>query len=709
MRILNKKYLWIAAVMGMLAYGMSAADDTFNQSINVYFDGSDEPVVDAAASDATVEQKDGYVSITPKTEGVEVILSGSGTAGGVKVGGDYPVKFVLNGLDLSCKDSAVVRSTSTNTCYVVLSKGTTSTLTEGSENSNKGVLMSKGSIIISGTGTLKVVGAADKHAIYSANGGVTIQEGEVIVEEAGGDAIHAETDFQMDNGTLSIRKPAGDGVDCAGSITVNGGSITYENSEADTKGLKCDGNIEFNGGLLSMSIPTAQTKGIKCAGLTMNGGAMLFDLSGAVYLEQIAVLKTNSTTGAVTTNSTYISPSYCTAIKCSGDAVVNAGKVTITHTGTAGKGISVDGDFTMNDGVLDIYVSGGCSSTYKNSSSQTDLAAADCLMAGGDMNLSGGKITAIATGNAGDAITCDGAMTVGVNGGDSSSPAIKAATSGQKVALSGSGMSADYANPKAIKSGGNMNIYGGQFVVSTLYDGGEGIESKGILTIYDGNLEIEAYDDCINAAKSLVIKGGTIYCYSSGNDGIDSNGTIEISGGLIVSSGSTAPEEGLDCDQNTFKITGGTIIGVGGASSTPTSSVCTQRSIIYTGTGTVDTIFQITDASGNNVLVYKIPRSYSGNSGVRPFAVAAGGGNHGGGIVFPGGGPGGGSGGSGGGMTMLISLPDFASNVTYTIYSGGTVTGGTEFHGYYTGAKVSGGTSITTFKPSSMVTTVTGK
>ncbi len=693
MKIFDLKYLYIVVIMGMLAYSISAADDTFEQSISIYFDGTDEPVVDSSASDATVEQKDGYVSITPKTRGVEVVLSGSSTAGGVKVGGDYPVKFVLNGLDLSCADSAILRSTSTNACYIVLSKGTINTLTEGSKNSNKGVLMCKGPIIISGTGTLKLVGVADKHAIYSTNGGVTIREGEVIVENAGGDAIHAETDFQMDNGTLSILKPASDGVDCAGNITVNGGSITYENYEADTKGLKCDGNIEFNGGLLNMSIPTAQTKGIKCADLTMNGGAMLFDLSGAVYLEQVAVLKTNSTTGTVTTNNTYISPSYCTAIKCSGDAKVNAGKITITHSGMAGKGISVDGDFTMNDGTLDIYVSGSCSSTYKNSSSQTDIAAADCFTAGGDMTLTGGKITAIATGNAGDAISCDGVMTVGVSGGDSAVPVIQASTRGQKVALSGSGMNANYANPKAIKSGGNMDIYGGQFTVSTLYDGGEGVESKGTLTIYDGTLEIEAYDDCINAAKSLVIRGGRIYCYSSGNDGIDSNGTIEISGGLIVSSGSTAPEEGLDCDQNTFKITGGTIIGVGGATSTPTSSQCTQRSIIYTGTGAHNTIFQITDASGNNVLLYKIPRSYSGNSGWMPFSITANG-------------PGGGGSSS---MTMLVSLPEFSSNMTYTVITGGTLSGGTEFHGYYTGATVSGGTTITTFKPSSMVTTVKGK
>ena len=57
----------------------------------------------------------------------------------------------------------------------------------------------------------------------------------------------------------------------------------------------------------------------------------------------------------------------------------------------------------------------------------------------------------------------------------------------------------------------------------------------------------------MNASKSIVINGGNIYCYSSGNDGVDSNGTLTITGGTIVSIGTTSPEEGFDCDQNTFK------------------------------------------------------------------------------------------------------------------------------------------------------------
>jgi hypothetical protein len=66
----------------------------------------------------------------------------------------------------------------------------------------------------------------------------------------------------------------------------------------------------------------------------------------------------------------------------------------------------------------------------------------------------------------------------------------------------------------------------------------------------------------------------------------------------------------------------------------------------------------------------------------------------------------GGPGGSSAAKTLLFSSPSLASGTTYTILSGATVTGGTEFHGLYTGATVSGGTTLKTFNPTSMVTTV---
>lgn len=222
---------------------------------------------------------------------------------------------------------------------------------------------------------------------------------------------------------------------------------------------------------------------------------------------------------------------------------------------------------------------------------------------------------------------------------------------------------------KGIKCRGNLTINKGDFYVKTSRSEAEGIESKKTLVINDGYFEVEAYDDCINAADAIEINGGRIYCYSAANDGIDSNGTLTITGGTIVSSGTTSPEEGIDCDQNKFKITGGTIVGIGGVTSTPTSNECTQPSFIYGGSGNQNTILRIEAADGSDVLTFEIPRTYQQ-------------------------------------MTLLFSSPKLETGSSYTLYTGGTVSGGTGFGGLYTDAAYTGGSQAMTFTVSSMVTTV---
>ena len=93
-----------------------------------------------------------------------------------------------------------------------------------------------------------------------------------------------------------------------------------------------------------------------------------------------------------------------------------------------------------------------------------------------------------------------------------------------------------------------MTINGGKIVIRTTGVETEGLESKATLKITGGEIEIDAYDDCINASKHIEITNGKVFCYSETNDGIDSNGTLTFSGGVIISAGARTPEEGFDCE-----------------------------------------------------------------------------------------------------------------------------------------------------------------
>jgi hypothetical protein len=659
-----------AALCAQAADADYVENSQFTGTVAITFSGTSATVVNGAGAGVTCAQTNASLIITSTVAGVEYVLSGTSAGGYVKIQSTYAPKLTLNGVNLTCTNGPAISIQSTSRCFVVLAEGASNALTDSSTytQTGEGTLHSTGPLIFSGRGSVAVTGKK-KHGICSATY-IRMLGGDVTVPAAVKDGLHCVQFFRMDDGSLTVAATS-DGVDAdVGYVQINGGSISILSTADDTKGIKCDGTLTVNGGAVNMTVNGVQSKGLKsAANMAINGGTLMFNLSGAMYLATV----TN-------TSNSYVEPSYCTAIKCDTNITFNDGIITITHTGMAGKGISADGNITILGGTFDIVTAGGCSTVYTNSLGVLDVAAADCLKADHNLSILGGTINALSRGNAGDAISCDGEAVIGV-AGVTNTPVITAATRGQKVLVSGSGMTADYSNPKAFKAEGNLTVNGGIFRATTKNDGGEGLESKAGLTIHGGLIDITAYDDCINAATNITINGGMIYCYSMGNDGIDSNGKLQINGGTIVSSGTTAPEEGFDCDVNTFSINGGIMVGTGGGSSTPTSASCTQRSVLYTTNATAGTIIQIKSASGNN-LVYKIPRTYSGG----------------------GGGPGGGS----GGMLLLLSNPGVAAGTTYTIVSGATVTGGTEFHGLYTGATVSGGTTVKTFtaSSSSMVTTV---
>lgn len=341
-----------------------------------------------------------------------------------------------------------------------------------------------------------------------------------------------------------------------------------------------------------------------------------------------------------------------------GQVIISGGTINIDITATAAKGIKCEDAMTISGGTINITTSGG----GEYDSDDADVSACSALKADGAITITGGTITTNSSGAGGKGISGD--LDIDISGGT-----INVTTTGKQYVYG----SLD-SSPKGIKADGNLTISGGDITVTaTGGEGSEGIESKAVMTISGGNIIVNTYDDALNATSAINISGGQIFANATGNDAIDSNGTLSISGGLVIACGTMSPEGSFDCDQNTFAITGGTIIGLGGDTSTPTTSATTQPVMILRGSGTLSkgSYIALSDANGNNIFAFSLPQAYSS-------------------------------------PTIVISNSSLSVGSSYTLTRGATVSGGTPWQGYSTDSTVSGGSTMSTVTMSSIVTNNSG-
>lgn len=592
-----------------------------------------------------------HVTVNADTQD-EIIyhLSGTTSDGSLKIYSNVKLELLLDGVDLTNTTGAAINIQTGKKTTIRTPENTVSALTDGISyataegEDEKGTLFSEGQLEFRGKGTLNVTGR-NKHAICS-DDYIEIRNTTVNVLSAKSDGIHVNEYFLMESGRLTVNNIGGDGIDADdnGHITVQSGEIEIAVSSDAKKGFKTG----------------------TAGALTISGGNVSVTTSGAVEV----------TAG---------DPSYCTAMKSKGDFIMNGGSLKVRATGTAGKGIKADGNLRITGGEIDIEVT-GAGGTFENTSSETDSYSSTCISVDSTLVITGGNIT-LSTGDkatGGKCIKVDGDAIIGntddqltitatTKGARFSSGSSSSGGEGEWGGWPGGGRpgggwgpgfdEGGYSNPKVIKAEGNLTVAGGHLILTaTNGEGGEGLESKQTLAISGGTIEISTVDDCINAAKHIDISGGKIFCNASQNDAIDSNGTIAISGGIIVALATNQPECGIDCDQNSrFTLTGGTFVAVGGDNNTPSGSGTTQRTASYSVTPATSTTYSFTDASGNLLLAFQCPRSYQSR------------------------------------MNMMVTAPALqSSGMTINVLTGATLSGGEKFNGLTTGATASGGTKAAT-------------
>jgi len=195
----------------------------------------------------------------------------------------------------------------------------------------------------------------------------------------------------------------------------------------------------------------------------------------------------------------------------------------------------------------------------------------------------------------------------------------------------GGGETSTGAKAKGIKGEGPVVINDGALLIQTNKSEAEGLESKTSVTINGGNHYFKCYDDCINSSGIINFAGGNTVCYGYKNDAVDSNygkkGAITISGGNVFAySTAGSPEEGLDCDNNSYiVVTGGIAISAGGSqggggggwggSSSSSSSIGSSTQGYYLGSSpssyNTSYYYTLCNTSGTAICTYKFEGSVS--------------------------------------------------------------------------------------------------
>lgn len=288
----------------------------------------------------------------------------------------------------------------------------------------------------------------------------------------------------------------------------------------------------------------------------------------------------------------------------------------------ANAAISSDADLTLSgSGSLTVAANGNDGITSTDDlvvlSGTISVDAADDALRGKDaLAIEGGELTLVA--GTGDGLKSDqeddetrgyiliAGGTIDITAGDDG---VQAYTD---TVITGGALTVSAADD-GVKAERIVSIGDGEVTVTESY---EGVEAANI-GVFGGTLDVTASDDGMGAGgadggdmggggmedtgERLEISGGTVTVDAEG-DGLDSNGSLTISGGDVTVYGPTAGANGSLDANGEMSITGGTVVafGPGTMEETPTDADA-QGWVMLTGTMTAGESYEVVDDSGETV------------------------------------------------------------------------------------------------------------
>ncbi len=497
----------------------SSSSDNVEQVIDK--PSTDRPVITYAASGATVAN--GGTCVTVEGGTVKITCGGEYDFSGNYSGNDAQilvntaktdttVYLNMKGLTLTNTADAPIYVQKSNKTFVVAKNGTTNTFTDASTRTKTYSYTND-----AGQAKTDTTGAC----IYAKDDLTIKGEGTLIVKANYNNGIHTSNDLRVKNGLITVNAK-NNGLKGKGSVAISGGTINITTIEGD--GIKSDtddatdlkdgkGSIEITGG--SITITSAFD------GLSANN-AVTIAMGDAKDAD-------NGEAKAPTLKITTGGGQKCLGTSTGGG---NGGRGGFgggfgmggnsCSPDSSMKGIKADSSIAISDGVIEI-----------NSHD-------DGIHSGGTVTFTGGKVT-VKTDD--DGVHADKALYVKDNANVS-------------VTMSYEGMESPDMNfeggiTSVITTDDGWNAAGGTSTTTVGNTGGRGGRGGGFGGGSTGNLKVT---------------GGFHYIYvgTGDTDGIDSNGGINISGGvIIVECRMNGGMGGMVDSDGTTTISGGKLLGFG--------------------------------------------------------------------------------------------------------------------------------------------------
>ena len=473
-----------------IAYSSTPAAQSSSsaQPEQVNKNAGDRPVIAYAASGATVTNAGNCVTVTGGTVtikcGGEYDFSGSYSGSDAQIlvntaKTDSSVYLNMKGLTLTNTADAPIYIQKASKAFVVAKNGTTNTFTDASSRAKTYSYTND-----AGEAKTDTTGAC----IYSKDDLTIKGEGTLIVKANYNNGIHTSNDLKVKNGLITVNAK-NNGLKGKGSVEISGGTINITTTEGD--GIKSDtedatdlasgkGSIEITGGTITV---TSAFDGITAANAVVVA-------NGESEKPTIKII----TGGGHSCLSDPTTASSSTGRGGFGGGGFPGGMGGSSCSTTESmKGIKGDSSIAISGGVIDIN------------------SRDDGLHSGGTITLSGGTMT-IATDD--DGVHAEKALYVKDNANVS-------------VTIAYEGMESP-----------DMNFEGGITSVITTDDGWNA--AGGTSTTSTGNTGRGGWGGAGGgmggSTGNLKVSGGYHYVYvgTGDTDGIDSNGGISITGGVII-------------------------------------------------------------------------------------------------------------------------------------------------------------------------------